>query len=148
MPHTPDDNPQSPPGPIDVGYRFTRMHRFDPRQVSAFAHAAGDDNPLHHDPGIAACSRFGGVIASATHTGSLLMGLAASHLSKDSNVVGVSFTLELLKPVFADEEVVLAWIVDKIEPHPRSGSFLELSGSVTGADGTLRLSSRGRVLVW
>lgn len=148
MPHFPDDDSCPPPGCIEVGYRFAKVHRFDPQQVSAFARAAGDDNPLHHDAGIAARSRFGRLLASGTHTGALLMGLAASHLSKSSQVVGVSFTLDLLKPVYADEEVILAWIVDKVEAHPGNGSFLDLTGSVTGADGTLRLSSRGRVLAW
>lgn len=136
------------PRQIGVGYRFTKIHPFDPRQVSAFANAAGDDNPLHHDTDAAARSRYGKPIVSGTHTSALLMGLVASHLSKTSQVVGVSFTLEFLKPVFADEQVTLAWEVETIEPHPRSGNFLGMSGSVTGADGTIRVRSRGRVLMW
>ncbi|MGX4644412.1 MaoC family dehydratase [Massilia sp. SYSU DXS3249] len=136
------------PEHLQVGYRFSHIHCFDPAQVSAFAYAAGDSNPLHHDPQAAANTRFGKPIASGTHTTALLMGLVASHLSKTSQVVGVSFTLELLKPVFADEQVTLAWEVEKVEPHSRNGSFLDMSGSVTGADGVMRVRGRGRVLVW
>lgn len=148
MQNKPDGVPGSLPRGIGVGYRFARIHRFDPWQVSTFAHAAGDDNPLHHDDEVAAGSRFGRLIASGTHTSALLMGLVASHLSKIGHVVGVSFHLELLKPVFADEQVSLAWEVENVEPHPRNGSFLDMAGSVTGTDGTTRVRSRGRVLVW
>jgi len=76
------------------------------------------------------------------------MGLVASHLSKTSQVVGMSFTLELLKPVFADEHVNLAREVETIEPRPSSGNFLDMSGLVTSADGTIRVRSHGRVLMW
>lgn len=148
MGHATDDARNSPTQRIGVGYRFARVHRFDPHSVSAFAYAAGDDNPLHHDPEVAAGSRFGKLIASGTHTSALLMGLVASHLSKSAQVVGVRFTLELLKPVFADEQVTLAWEVEKVEPHPSRGSFLDMVGSITGADGTMRVRSHGRVLVW
>jgi acyl dehydratase len=136
------------PAPVQVGYRFSRVHCFDPAQVSAFAHAAGDTNPIHHDPQAAARSRFGKPIASGTHTTALLMGLVASHLSTLAQVVGVKFTTELLRPVFADEQVTLEWEVTGIQPHPRDGHFLDLIGSVKGTKGDCRVRGIGRVLVW
>lgn len=136
------------PTPLVVGYRFSRTHLFDPDQVSAFAHAAGDTNPIHHDAQAAAATRFGKPIASGTHTTALLMGLAASHLSTLAQVVGVKFTTELLRPVFADEQVILEWEVIDTQAHPRHGHFLDLAGSVTGMDGACRVRALGRVLAW
>jgi 3-hydroxybutyryl-CoA dehydratase len=134
--------------PLQVGYRFARVHRFDPAQVSAFAYAAGDTNPIHHDAQAAARTRFGKPIASGTHTTALLLGLIASHLSTLSQVVGVKFTTELLRPVFADEEVMLEWEVVDIEAHPRNGHFLDLAGTLKGVEGDCRVRGQGRVLVW
>jgi acyl dehydratase len=136
------------PGPLQVGYRFSGIHRFDPIQVSSFAHAAGDTNPLHHDAQAAAGTRFGKPIASGTHTTALLMGLVAAHLSTLGQVVGVRFSTELLRPVFADEEVWLEWEVVGIQAHPRSGHFLDLVGSIKGTGGDCRVRGLGRVLVW
>ncbi len=136
------------PEALKVGYRFDRGHRFDPAQVSAFAYAAGDTNPLHHDAEAAARTRFGKPIASGTHTTALLLGLAASHLSTLGQVVGVSFSTELLQPVFADEEVRLEWVITAIEAHRRNGHFLDLAGSLKGANDECRIRALGRVLFW
>lgn len=136
------------PAPLRVGYRFSSVHRFDPAQVSAFALAAGDTNPIHHDVEAAAVTRFGKPIASGTHTTALLMGLVASHISTLGEVVGVKFTMDLLRPVFADEQVVLEWEVIGIQAHPRRGHFLDLQGMVAGMEGDCRVRGLGRVLVW
>jgi 3-hydroxybutyryl-CoA dehydratase len=136
------------PAPLQVGYRFSRVHRFDPAQVSAFAHAAGDTNPIHHDAHAAARTRFGKTIASGTHTTALLLGLVASHLSGLGQVLGVKFSTELLRPVFADEEVQLEWEVVAIQPHPKGGYFLDLTGWIRGGEGDCRVRALGRVLMW
>jgi 3-hydroxybutyryl-CoA dehydratase len=130
------------PAHLQAGYRFSRIHCFDPAQVSAFACAAGDTNPLHHDARAAAESRFGKPIASGTHTSALLMGLVAAHYANLGQVVGVKFTIELLRPVLADEQVTLEWEVIGVRPHRLAGHYLDLAGSVSGTDG------RCRVLAW
>ena len=48
--------------------RFSSEVTLTPAMVAAYAHAAGDDNPVHHDPEFAAATRYGRVIASGTHT--------------------------------------------------------------------------------
>ena len=136
------------PPSLQMGYRFSGAHRFDPVQVSAFAHAAGDRNPIHHDPEAAARTRFGKLIVSATHTSALLMGLIASHLSTLGEVVGVKFTTELLRPVFADEDVTLEWEVSGIHPHARGGHVVDLTGSMKGKEGNCRVRAAGRVRIW
>jgi 3-hydroxybutyryl-CoA dehydratase len=136
------------PSPLRVGYQFSGVHVFDAAQVSAFAHAAGDTNPIHHDVQAAAKTRFGKPIVSGTHTTALLMGLVASHLSRLGHVIGVKFTTELLRPVFSDEQVVLTWEVTGIHAHPRHGHFVDLEGSVKGSQGDCRVRGFGQVLVW
>jgi acyl dehydratase len=135
------------PDYLQAGYRFESRHRFDPAAVSAFAHAVGDDNPLHHDLGAAQKTRFGRLIVSGTHTTALLMGLVASHYANRAQTVGIEFAVQLQRPVFADEEVSLQWTVSNVRPHQRSGHYVELDGTVSGADGVCRVRSRGKILV-
>jgi 3-hydroxybutyryl-CoA dehydratase len=47
--------------------RFSAEVALTPAMVAAFARAAGHDNPVHHDPGFAAATRYGWLIASGTH---------------------------------------------------------------------------------
>ena len=58
---------------IPVGHGYSGVHVFNPSEVSAFATAAGDINPLHHDA-ISAGKSVMVLIVSGTHTSSLLMG--------------------------------------------------------------------------
>lgn len=62
--------------------RFASDVVLSPAMVAAYACAAGDNNPVHHDPVFAAATRYGRPIASGTHTTALLLGLTASHFSK------------------------------------------------------------------
>ena len=132
--------------PIGPGYRFSRFHTFDEEQVRAFALAAGDANPLHHDAEFARGTRFGGLIASGTHATSLLMGLTASHFAKKGNVLGINFSVDLLRPVLASETVSIEWHVTSIAAHPKGGCILELQGSMKGADERTSVLAHGTVL--
>lgn len=135
-------------GEIQPGYRFEGVHRFDPAQASAFARAAGDLNPLHHDPDAALASPYGKLLASATQTNALLMGLVATHFSARGNVVGVKFGFELLRPVFADQRVTLSWEVSGVAAHRRKGHYVDLAGAMAGPDGAILVQGHGRILVW
>ena len=75
-----------------AGERFSREHIFSVGETIAFALAAGDDNPLHHDAEFAASTRFGQLIVSATHTTALLLGLTASHFAKRGAVIGAGLS--------------------------------------------------------
>lgn len=133
--------------PIAPGYRFSRTHAFDEEQVRRFALAVGDDNPLHHDAEFARGTRFGGLIASGTHTTSLLMGLTASHFAKKGNVLGINFSVDLLRPVRASETVLIEWNVLSIAARPRGGSIIEMQGWVKGADDRTSVLAHGTVLL-
>jgi len=128
--------------------RFSAEVRLTPTMVADYAHAAGDTNPIHHDPRFAASSRFGRLIASGTHTTALLLGLTASHFSKKGSMVGLEFWVRFRRPVFADETVQLEWLVVKVTPNAKlKGDVVELRGRIRGENGETALGAKGRVLV-
>ncbi len=128
--------------------RFSSEYALTPAKVSQQAHAAGDDNPLHHDPEFAAKTRYGRQIASGTHTTALLLGLTASHFSKGMSMVGLDFWVEFRRPIYADETIALEWLVIKVSPNKKlGGDIVELRGRIIGQDGKTSLGAKGRVLI-
>ena len=128
--------------------RFATEVTLDPSLVTEFARAAGDPNPVHHDPAFAATTRFGRPIASGTHTTALLLGLTASHFSRGASMVGLEFWVRFRRPVFADETIRLEWLVIKVTANARlGGDIVELRGRIKGQDGQTAVGAKGRVLV-
>jgi 3-hydroxybutyryl-CoA dehydratase len=128
--------------------RFSSEVTLTPAMVTGFALAAGDTNPVHHDPAFAAATRYRRVIASGTHTSALLMGLTASHFSQRGAMVGMEFWLRFRRPIYADETIRLEWLVVRVTPNTRlKGDIVELRGRIKGEDGQTALGAKGRVLV-
>ena len=128
--------------------RFCSEVTLTPAMVGAYAHAAGDDNPIHHDSEFAATTRYGRVIASGTHTTALLLGLTASHYSKVGAMIGLEFWVRFRRPIYADETIRLEWLVIKVTPNARlHGEIVELRGRIKAQDGQTALGAKGRVLV-
>ena len=92
--------------PVAVGERFSEVIHMTPEDAAAFARAAHDPNPLHHDPDVAARSHYGKLTVSGTQTASRLMALIATYFSEKHDVVGVDFSVRFHKAVFADESSV------------------------------------------
>src|SRR5215468_13618 len=128
--------------------RFSSEVQLTPTMVAAYAHAAGDTNPVHHDATYAASTRYGRLIASGTHTTALLLGLTASHFSKRGAMVGLEFWVRFRRPVYADEPIHLEWLVIKVTPNDKlGGDVVELRGRIRGEDGRTAVGAKGRVLV-
>jgi 3-hydroxybutyryl-CoA dehydratase len=128
--------------------RFSSEIRLTPTMVAAYAQAAGDTNPVHHDHAFAASTRYGRLIASGTHTTALLLGLTASHFSQKGAMVGLEFWVRFRRPIYADETIRLEWLVVKVTPNEKlRGEIVELRGRITGQDGQTSLGAKGRVLV-
>jgi acyl dehydratase len=134
---------------LTVGHHFSRTVTFDEASIRAFAQAAGDENPLHHDAAFAAASRFGGIIASGTHHGALMMGLVATELTRIGAGVGLEFGLSFRKPVPAGSTMRLEWEVTASEPAPRlGGTIAHLAGRMTDvATGVVVLTATGKCLM-
>ena len=128
--------------------RFSSQVTLSPSMVGAYAEAAGDDNPVHHDAAFAASTRYGRLIASGTHTTALLLGLTASHFSKRGAMVGLEFWVRFRRPVYADETIRLEWLVVKVTPNEKlGGEIVELRGRIKSENGQTALGAKGRVLV-
>jgi 3-hydroxybutyryl-CoA dehydratase len=128
--------------------RFSAEITLTPAMVADFAAAAGDTNPVHHDPAFASSSRFQRLIASGTHTTALLLGLTASHYSKNGSMLGLEYWVRFKRPIYADETIRLEWLVVKVTPNARlGGDVVELRGRIRSQDGQTALGARGRVLV-
>jgi acyl dehydratase len=128
--------------------RFSLEVTLTAAEVAAFARAAGDPNPVHHDPDFAAATRFRRLTASGSQSSALLMGLTASHFSPRGAMVGLEFWFRFRRPVYADETVRVEWLVVKVTPNARlGGDIVDLRGRIRGADGQTAVGAKGRVLV-
>ena len=128
--------------------RFHSDLTLTPAAVSAYALAAGDGNPMHHDGQFAASTRYRRVIASGTHTTALLLGLTAAHFSKVGAMVGLEFWVRFRRPIYADETIRLEWLVVKVTPNEKlKGEIVELRGRIKAQDGLTAVGAKGRVLV-
>ena len=128
--------------------RFSSEVTLSPATVVEFASAAGDNNPIHHDPEFAATTRFGRPTASGPHTTALLLALTASHFSKTGAMLGLEFWVRFRRPIYADETIRLDWMVIKVTPNEKlKGEVVELRGRIQGQDGKTSLGAKGRVLL-
>ncbi len=128
--------------------RFSSEVALSPTMVAEFANAAGDNNPIHHDPEFAATTRFGRPTASGPHTTALLLALTASHFSKKGAMLGLEFCVRFRRPIYADETIRLEWMVVKVTQSEKlKGEIVELRGRIKGQDGRTSLDAKGRVLV-
>jgi 3-hydroxybutyryl-CoA dehydratase len=128
--------------------RFSSTIVLTPATVSAFARAAGDDNPLHHDPDHAAATRYGRLVASGPQTTAHLMALTASHFSQRGAMVGLEFWFRFRRPIFANETIRLEWLVVSVKHNSRlGGDVIELRGRIRNEAGETAVGAKGRVLV-
>jgi acyl dehydratase len=125
--------------------RFAVEVTLTPAMVAAYA-AAGDTNPVHHDPTFAATTRYRRLIASGTHTTALLLGLTASHDSQHGAMVGLEFWVRFRRPIYADETIRLEWLVVRVTPNARlKGDIVELRGRILGHNGVTALGAQGKM---
>lgn len=128
--------------------RFHSEVTLTPAMVSAYASAAGDTNPVHHDAAFAADTRYGRPIASGTFTTALLLGLTASNYSKQTAMVVLEFWVRFRRPVYADETIRLEWLVVQVTANPKlKGDVVELRGRIRNQSGDTALGAKGRILV-
>jgi 3-hydroxybutyryl-CoA dehydratase len=128
--------------------RFSSQVTLTPETVIAFASAAGDPNPIHHDPEFAASTRYRRPTASGPHTTALLLALTASHFSRKGAMLGLEFWVRFRRAIYADETIRLEWLVVKVTPNEKlRGEIVELRGRIQGQDGKTAVGAKGRVLV-
>lgn len=128
--------------------RFSAEYSLTPKMVADYALSVGDENPIHHDPNFAAKTRYGRLIASGTHTTALILGLTASHFSKNASMVGLDYWVGFRRPIYANETIKLEWLVVRVTPNKKlRGNIVELRGRILGQDGKTSLGAKGRLLI-
>jgi len=137
---------------IRVGEEFGCQHRFTREQIADFARLSGDANPLHHDRHAAERASFGEIIASGQQTASQLMGLVATHFSRDDDgihreMLCLNFNFAFKLPVFAEQEITLLWRVSEIARSTRRGGFIGHVDGAASVAGRVCVVGRGTVLV-
>lgn len=138
--------------PLRVGEHFARRMRYSATQIAEFARLSGDTNPLHQPAPTAQGVGFRGVIASGQHTAAAMMGLVASHFSRDDDGIGretlcLNFNFAFKAPVPAETDIELRWLVSALQFNARLGGWIaQLNGSAFCA-GTDAVVARGTVLV-
>jgi acyl dehydratase len=143
----PSNPPPARPRAI-VGERFSGTAHLDAATIRAFAGSVGDFNPLHHDEALAARSRFGGLIASGTHSASLLMALTATHFSRHAQPLGLEFRLHFHRAVSAGDTLALAWTVTRVQwKASLGGDLVWLDGEARNQRGELMLAATSTLLV-
>ena len=135
--------------PFPPRHTESKPYTFDAAGISAFAAMAGDMNALHHDPAVAAQTRFGGLIASGTQMTAVLMGFAASMVSRDHQSVGLEFAFRFERAIPAGTNTTLTWTVLSAEPHAKlGGTLLTIAGAIIGPDGKRHVHATGKAVIW
>jgi len=140
---------------VRVDERFSHTVRYTEQEMAAFATLTLDRNPLHHDPDLARKAGFDGAIASGQHTTAIMMGLLATHFSRNDDGVAremlcLNVNFAFKQPVLADQDLKLEWVVRIAEWHAKLGGMLtHLDGSATlqGANVAPSVVARATILV-
>lgn len=134
--------------PVRVGERFTREIQFDADAIRSFARLVGDTNPLHHDQDFASRSRFGGLIASGTHTSALIMATVADHMTAKRSSVGLETACQFKRAVKAGTRLSVEWTVVSVEAKPHLDNHLvTLEGQAVDSAGIVYATAQAKLLI-
>ena len=139
--------------PLNQGETFARRVCYSADEIASFAHATGDANPLHHDIAAARRARHGDIIASGQQTAAQMMGLVATHFSRnddgiDREMLCLNFNFSFQSPVFADRALTLSWHVTQVSANAKLRGWVgELAGEARLDDGRVCVVGRSTVLV-
>ncbi len=142
------DQQETARGEVGVGQTVARPYTFTRENIAEYARIAGDTNPLHLDPEVAAKSRFGRIIAAAAHSTGVLVSVLADAYSRDGQAVGLGFSFELRRAVPEGAVTRLEWTMTSLtdSTKPR-GRMAEVSGRIVEADtGLVYLTASGQML--
>ena len=138
---------------VRVGESCERIVRFTREDIATFARVTGDTNPLHHDVQAAQRARHGEIIASGQQTTAQMIGLVASHFSRNDDgqereLLCLNFNFSFKAPVFAEQELVLNWHVSSVEWNATLGGWLfHADGRATVRHAHPCVIGRGTLLV-
>jgi 3-hydroxybutyryl-CoA dehydratase len=104
---------------VKVGDRAEFEKTVTAEDIALFAQVSGDTNPLHHDAGYAAKTRFGECIAHGMLTAGFISAALGTKLAPHYCVVYLSQSLRFLRPVKIGDTVKAVAYVKGIELEKR-----------------------------
>jgi len=122
---------------VSLGERVSHTVRYTQEEIARFATLTHDSNPLHRDAAVARRVGFNEVIACGQQTTSMMMGLLASHFSRDDDgvareMLALNVNFAFKQPVFAGQDLELVWTVSAAEWNSKLGGMLaHLDGGAT-----------------
>jgi acyl dehydratase len=127
---------------MEVGQKASRTRTVTARDIELFTEMTGDRNPLHYDQGLAAASRFGGIIVQGGVTSGLLNALVAEDLPGPGSVF-LNVNWSFRAPVRPGDEITAeAEVLEARDDKP----ICTLRTTITKQDGTVVLD--GTALVY
>ena len=133
---------------VPVGEVLTRTLELTDESIREFAKLAQDFNPLHHDAGYAARSRFGKLIASGTQPSAVFMALLATHFSQRAQPLGLDFALTLKQAACSGDTLTMTWRVSRSRwKKSLGGDLVTLDGEVVNQYGRLVIIGRATIVV-
>jgi acyl dehydratase len=133
-----------------VGMRFTAgPRRVSTDDIGAYARLSGDDHPLHVDPGHAATTSFGSVIAHGGLGSAVAAGLwVRTGAVADSVVAALGESWTWHAPIRPDASLTLTSVIVRLAASSGGSSgVLTRHNELTDADGTVVQSGTSEVLV-
>ena len=126
----------------EIGAVARRTRKVEARDIELFTEISGDRNPIHYDEGVAAASRFGGLVVQGGVTSGLLNAVVAEDLPGPGSVfleVGWKF----LAPVRPGDVITAeVTVTDARADKP----VTMLATRITNQDGVVVLD--GSAVVW
>ncbi len=133
---------------IEPGYSFSQSVLLTEDEIRRFASLCGDTNPVHHDVGFASTTRYQTIIACGPHTLALFTGLAGTHFSSITPMVGLEFSYKFRRAVRANDTLEMTWRVVKLaEKRSLGGYLVHLAGEAINQHGEQAVTGSGVVLL-
>lgn len=132
-----------------IGESFFKEVLFTEEAIGQFASLVGDTNPVHHSLKGAAAASFDRVVASGTHTLSVMLAAVPDYFKSWGPSVGLGVSVRMLKPVFAGDHAQVEWKISSVTNTPKlNGWVIGLNGSLVRRDGVLAMTGEATTLIW
>jgi len=120
---------------LEVGQRARRTKTVTARDVELYAEITEDRNPLHFDPGFAARTKFGRLVAQGGITAGMLNALVAMDLPGPGTVF-MSQSLRYLAPTYLGDTLTAEVEVLAVKPDK---PVCQLKATITNQSGAVVL---------
>ncbi len=129
---------------LKVGSTASFTKQVTAEDINEFAHATGDDQPLHSDPEFAARTRFKQPIAHGMLGAGIISAALGTQLAPGLVVIYMAQNLQFRAPVMAGDTVTATVTVTRADTER---SRLSLDTLVTKQDGTEVIRGDALVMV-